>query len=293
MKKILAFSMFVILAIVASTISCKKDDDNNDDNNNIDSVYTDNSVTLVQNSMTSDDVYYGAVTSVVSNADNQGGKSTCPTVSFTQDGTTEYPKTLTLDFGTGGCTYGEVTVAGKIIASLSGKIREEGTTVAITFENYKVDTIEVGGTLSLTVQNFSLPLKTVTFIDSVKNGVLTVPSGTMTLTTNQTIKWIFNEALDYTDDEFEISNAGTSATTIDGESYTTSITEPITIKSCSSIYQAVQGVYEISTSELTNPVVIDFGDGTCDNVATVSTEVSVEYNGQTFSQDYSYEIPLP
>ena len=221
MKKILVNSFIAIFAIMFVAVSCKEENDDDDNNNNLDSVYTDNSVTLVSNSMTSDDVYYGAVTSVISNAENSGNKTTCPTVTLEPSDLTTYPKTLTLDFGTSGCEFGEITISGKIIASLSGKIRENGTTVSITFDNYTVDTITVGGTLSLTVQDVSLLESTVTLIDSVKNGVLTVPSGTMSLTTNQTIKWNYNTLTDYFDDEFEISNAATNATTLDESSYST------------------------------------------------------------------------
>jgi hypothetical protein len=254
----------------------------------------DKSATGTNNSLQAENTFNTVVNSVVINCESTVAKSTCPSVSFLPSDLLTYPKTLTIDYGTSGCTLGAYPISGKIIATLSGKIREVGTTISITFENYTIDTITVSGTISLTVEEYSAINKTITIASSTTNGVLTTPSGTINYNSSKTIKYYFNTIGNYTDNEFEVyAGTTTSVVALDGKTYSTEVLENIYIKPCSSIYQIVDGVYKITSSELTFPVEINFGDGECDNVATVSTVISITYGNHTYEQDYSYNIVLP
>lgn len=293
MRKIFLGILFVAAIIFAMISSCKKEEVIDDP---ADTVTVDKSSTGTQNSMKADNIYDNTINSVIVSCDGNGSKSinTCATVTLVPSDLTTYPKTLTIDYGTSGCTVGGYPVSGKIVATLSGKIREVGTVISISFENYSVDTISVSGTVSLSVDEYSTINKTITISTSTTGGVLTTPSGTISYTGSKTIKYYFNTLTDYLDNEFEISaGSSTNVTALDGNTYATEVLEKIYIQPCSSIYQVVDGVYEITSTELAAPVQINFGDGECDNLATVSTTISVTYGNQTIEKEYSYPITLP
>lgn len=286
-------TLSIILLFVASAIllnySCKKDEKPIEEPKDTTKVYKNQSST--SSTIVATSIYNDVITDVIVSCDTATAtnKTSCPSILFGPSGL-NYPKTLTMSFGTG-CTINNHTYSGSISASITGKIRDLGTTVSISFSNFKIDTITVGGTVSLTVQDYSTVNTTVTFIDSIKNGQLTFPSGTISLSTNQTVKWTLNTLTIYTDDIFEILSGNTSATNMEGKSFTSQIKEAVVIKA--SCMEPVDGKMEISTSDYNYPATIDFGDGTCDNKATVTTKVSVTIGNQTFEQDYTYVATLP
>ena len=294
MRKLFLGILFVSAILFAMVSSCKKEEEVIDDP--VDTLVVDESSTGTKNSMQADNVYDNTISSVIVSCDGNGSKSinTCATVTLVPSDLTTYPKTLTIDYGTSGCTVGGYPVSGKIVATLSGKIREIGTVISISFDNYSVDTITVSGTVSLSVDDYSAINKTITISTSTTGGVLTTPSGTINYTGSKSIKYYFNTLTDYTDNEFEIAaGSSTNVTALDGNTYATEVLEKIYIQPCTGVYQVVDGLYEITSTELLAPVQINFGDGECDNLATVSTTISITYGNQTFEQDYSYPITLP
>ncbi|MBI4646618.1 MAG: hypothetical protein HY738_08530 [Bacteroidia bacterium] len=233
-------------------------------------------------------MYNNAVSDVITNGDQNATKecNTCPSVSITPLQTGVYPKTLTLDFGSG-CTYYGVTVKGKIIAVLSDRVRVQGTTISITFDNYQVDTITVGGTVSLTVNSVSLT--SISVSETISNGVLTIPSGTITLNCTQSLTWEWQlTPLNYTDDIITISSGNTSYTGLNSLSFTSQVLEPVIIDvGC---LQPTDGKVKITTTGISYTATIDFGDGTCDGTATVTT--TALFTDGT-NHDYTYTLALP
>ncbi|OFX44635.1 MAG: hypothetical protein A2046_01260 [Bacteroidetes bacterium GWA2_30_7] len=286
--KTLSFILLFIASAILLNYSCKKDDEKPIEENK-DTTKVVNNQSSTKSSIVATSIYNDVITDVIVACDtNNTNKISCPTITFSSGLT--YPKTLTIDFGTA-CIVNNHSYSGSVSASLTGKIRDLGTVVSISFTTFKVDTITVEGTVSLSVTDFNTLNTQVTFIDSIKNGKLTFPSGTISLNTNQTVKWTLYTVTDYTDDIFEISTGNTSATNMEGKTFTSEILDTVVIKA--SCMEPVDGKMKIISSDYNFPATIDFGDGTCDNKATVSTKVSVTVGNQTFEQDYSYIVTLP
>ena len=79
---------------------------------------------------------------------------------------------MTLDYGTG-CTIGAITRKGKLIVNLSGRLRNAGTTVSTSFENYFVNGYKLEGTFTITNNTANNVLS---FVTQTTNGKLTYPA---------------------------------------------------------------------------------------------------------------------
>jgi hypothetical protein len=70
----------------------------------------------------------------------------CPAVTITHPSDAIWPKTITVDYGTGCTGFFENTRAGKIIITVTGPRRETGSKRSVTFDNYYINGIKVEGT---------------------------------------------------------------------------------------------------------------------------------------------------
>jgi hypothetical protein len=105
--------------------------------------------------------------------------------------------------------------------------------------------------------------------------VLADGGGTITWTANRTRTWLegFNTPLIFNDDVFSVSG-GSNGTKASGNTWTNVINTPLVHKR--SCHQIVSGTMTVTPSN--KPVrSIDFGNGTCDNQATVTI------NGNTYT----------
>ncbi|OFX17647.1 MAG: hypothetical protein A2033_09180 [Bacteroidetes bacterium GWA2_31_9] len=291
--KTFSFILVFIATAMLLNYSCKKDESNPEETKQ-DTTKVINNQSTAKNALVATSIYNDVITDVVMSCDTAiaTNKTSCPSISLTPSGLANYPKTLTIDFGTS-CTFRNHIYSGSISASLSGKIRDIGTTVSISFNNFKVDTVSVGGTISLTVNDFSALNYQITLTEAINNGVLTFPSGGITLNTTQTVKWTINTLTDYSDDIFEVLDGNSSATGTDGKTFTSEVKETVVIITSCTKPEPVDGKMDITSPEYNYPATIDFGDGTCDGKAIVTTKISITVNNQTFTQDYNYEVILP
>ncbi|GAB4281422.1 MAG: hypothetical protein Kow0068_05860 [Marinilabiliales bacterium] len=205
------------------------------------------------------------------------------TISITVEnvGTTEWPKRLILDFGTGTLCSDNKTRSGKLIAEFSNHWHPDsvqpGTSVTVTFDNYKVDNTERQGTIVITYDG--KPNGGAQYTIKAQNAKLIFSNGDeISWNSTRTIEWIsgYDTYLDNTDDVFEVTG-NASGINRKGRSYTAEITTPILVdRTCE--YEVVQGVIEITPAEKATRK-INYGDGTCDNQATLSVGgVSVNFN---------------
>lgn len=204
-----------------------------------------------------------------------GKGQSCATVSFNNADPNTFPKIMTIDFGTG-CTTNGILRKGKIIATLSGKIRTAGTTISVTFDNYYVNGFKLEGTLSITNNSGGNGLG---FTTQTTNGKLTYPDASYyTHTGSHTLTQTAGAGtpLDFSDDTFSLTGSGTTASSA-GNSLTVSITTPLVKKlDCKNIVSGVQA-FTYNTVSGT----LDYGTGTCDNLATLTIG------------SYTQEVTLP
>lgn len=279
-------SKLIALAAVIGMTSCKKDVTSSNSTQS-------NAATLSDSSTVADNSYYDVLNNAfVGFADNstvwsastvRSGKTT----TFSTEGTEgvktaslscaiytlddsipgEYPKTLTLDFGTGCTSADGIWRTGKLVYVFTGPLLSPGATAAVTFNSYTVNGYGLQGTYTIT--NNSSEQVGISINTQVTNGIITYPNTTnYHYSHNRTFIMTAGAStpFDISDDVYSITgNSSFSAS--DGSNIVWTINTPL-IKaiSCPFIKQGVVGfVYNQSLNGT-----IDFGDGACDNAATIT-----------------------
>ncbi|OQP66836.1 hypothetical protein A3860_00245 [Niastella vici] len=254
------YGSIALVALIALS-ACRKDNKDNSD--------TDTTVSLASGGSVSQSLYDDAFDVITTEGENNsvnGRVETCATVTLSPADTTTFPKTMTIDFGTGCVSSNGITRKGKIIATLSGKIRKSGSTASVTFSNYYVNNYHVEGTYSITTNSGSG--NGINYTTAVSGGKITWPdgstwfnySGTHTLAQTGGIG-----TATISDDVFSWTGGFTSSSSA-GKSLTVSITSPLVKSmSCKNIVSGVQTfTYNVISGS------INYGDGTCDNQATLT-----------------------
>jgi len=259
-KAMKTFGSIALAALIALS-ACRKD--------NKDSSDTDTTVSLASGGSISQSLYddaFDVITTEGENSSVNGRVETCATVTLSPADTTTFPKTMTIDFGSGCVSANGITRKGKIVATLSGKIRKSGTTTSVTFSNYYVNNYHVEGTYSITTNSGNG--NGINYTTAVSGGKITWPdastwysySGTHTLAQTGGIG-----TATISDDVFSWTGGFTSSSSA-GKSLTVSITSPLVKSmSCKNIVSGVQAfTYNVISGS------VNYGDGTCDNQATLT-----------------------
>jgi hypothetical protein len=191
----------------------------------------------------------------------------CPTVTITHPSDAVWPKTITVDYGTGCTGFYENTRAGKIIIVVTGPRRETGSKRTVTFDNYYINGIKVEGTHVLENKGFNSSQNLLVSV-TLTGGKITLPDGkTIQRSFQHQREWIAGLLTKNPwDDECLIT--GTAAgVNINGVAYTKTIMTALHWKRVCRF--VVSGVIEIEMAGY-EPFEIDFGTGDCDAVATVT-----------------------
>ncbi len=194
-------------------------------------------------------------------------EDSCPVISVIHPSTGIWPKTLTLDYGTGCTGLFDNTRSGKIIIEVTGPRYETGSKRIVTFDNYYFNGIKVEG--EKVFENLGLNENQNTVI-SVKltGGKLILPDGTVIeRTADHQREWIAGfDTKNIWDDECLVTGVA-SGKNLKGYQYTRTITTALHWKRvCKFI---VSGVIKIER-EGAEPAELDYGSGECDNKATVT-----------------------
>lgn len=176
-----------------------------------------------------------------------------------------YPRTITIDFGDGCKSENGKEKKGKIIMTISDDLREPGATRTVRFENFAVHERAISGKMVLTNQGQN------------KEGQWTFNrSGQMTITgakgqterkVEGTLVWLEGFG-DGNCENNVLSISGT--TTVKGwrGQLTRTITQPLIRDFSCKHFTAGQ----ITIEGKRGTGIIDFGDGSCDNVATLTKD---------------------
>ena len=206
------------------------------------------------------------------------GKCMTRTVESPEDA--DFPKTITIEYDSE-CTSGEsdVVKSGKIIITLTGAPREEGSQRIVTFDGFSINGNEVTGTKTYTYNGngqFTCTLVDGNILTRDGNVIVRESTKTRTLVSG-------GETDDRSDDVYEVTGE-IAGVIIDGDSgeelsYTKIITSPLVrSKDC---FWITQGTVETTIGDATSTV--DFGDGTCDNIA-----VRTDENGE--SEEFTMQM---
>jgi hypothetical protein len=201
----------------------------------------------------------------------QGGAGTegvlgCAIVTVTPaSATSAFPKNIVIDFGTTGSCRNRT---GKINIVLTDSLRRSGSVATMTFINYVVGNYKKEGTVTWT--NTSTP--------SVKSWNRTCVGGKITNVSTSAF-WLHegqqtivqtagnNTPIDITDDVFSITGGRTTTNSANVTRVGTILTALQKKTACDNIDK---GTYKIQGPN--HVAIINFGDGTCDNIATISID---------------------
>jgi hypothetical protein len=198
-----------------------------------------------------------------------GGKFTCGVIEIDLNA-----QEIMIDFGEGCESADGVTRSGKIFISYSDKRHIPGAVITTTFENYVVNNIGIDGTRTLrNVSNATERQRA--FEITIEGGQITFPDGsTRTFAGTRTRTWSIEES----SDEVTLTVTGSmSGVNRNGAQFVNSIDEPLVYKkSCRQVGTkvAISGVRSLTRNDQT--LMIDYGDGACDNVVVITKP-----NGET------------
>lgn len=194
--------------------------------------------------------------------------ATSPCAQVTRD---TIAHTMSIDFGTGCACLDGRTRKGKIMVSYTGNYFETGAVKTITFQNYFVNDYEVQGTRTITNNGQDATTHHWSWGIVATNMKITKPDGTwVQWSSTRTREMIdgFNTPANWSDDVYQSTGSFTGSNS-EGKNFTANITTPLIRRiACNWIDT---GVITIAVSGETLNHVLDFGNGTCDNLATITT----------------------
>jgi hypothetical protein len=261
MKKI------ILLAVVSAVIfnSCKKKDSFNPDAGSsystVDNLFKDVNKTISD---------AAAENNISGKTDGVGGTTNlCATVTLSPNDLITFPKTVTVDFGTG-CTdaYG-VTRKGKFTALFTGYLHTAGSHVHVTFDSYYVNEVKLEGVYDLA--NTSPNSSSRTFADTITNGKATTPDSKVCTwnATRSSVQTGGFSTVSILDDEYT-GQGQSSGVGFNGVNFTATSTNILWKLACRYL---VSGTVTIYSGTDPIPVIVDFGNGTCDANYTVSYSI--------------------
>ncbi len=190
----------------------------------------------------------------------------CATVTVSS---TTFPKEITVEY-LGGCSNHKHDKKGKVYIILSDTITNEGAVQTITYEDFYIDSIRVE--LTATLKNFGKNSSGNWVIEKTYSQTITKNGETCIRENNEVQEWLAGfETTDRKDNKYNLTGSG-SVVINDTATYTKLVTSPLLFDaSCEFI---ISGVVELNRNG--SIVKIDYGDGTCDNKASVTADGTTE-----------------
>lgn len=207
----------------------------------------------------------------------------CATVTLEPLGTS-FPKTLTIDYGSGCIGPDGVTRTGKIVATISGNFRNEGTSINLIFDGFMTGQYALAGTDSIS-NNGTNGSGDPVFNEMLRNVVVSWGTQQIRWEADLNRTWTEGEETNFTtdtvggtlnmagliDDVFELTGSA-SGNDANAHPFTLQTTTPLVLQTgCAFIRQ---GTLTVSPANF-NEGLVDFGAGECDRQATMEVDGEV------------------
>jgi hypothetical protein len=190
----------------------------------------------------------------------------CATVSVTP--VLGFPKTISINFGTGNCTSPNGIIRkGKITIVLSDSVRKSGSRAVMAFDNYYINNFKKEG--SVTWTNTSIP-STRSWQQKIENGKIIAPDGKYWLHsgTREVVQIAGTNTPNTLLDDIFLITGNHTVTNAAGKTRDCFITEALQKKTiCDNICTG-----KLKVQGASHNAVIDFGNGDCDKLATISID---------------------
>jgi len=267
----------IALAIVASGIilySCKKDNTAAPSANteivattelSADNAISDNLNADAENVLTQASVDNNIAGATPAGITSPLGKlPACATVTVTP--AQGFPKNITIDFGSGCSSLTGIVRSGMIHITLSDSLRKSGSVAVMTFDNFFVGGFKKQGTVTWT----NTKQDTTNSWTRVCQDTITSPAGKTWIHsgTHSVVQISGNNTPKDIIDNVYLTTGAATITNSNGVTRTATILSPLEKKvDCDNI--------DSGTVKIQGPkhsAIIDYGDGTCDRLATVSID---------------------
>jgi len=273
-RKNLLYVLSIVLLAMITMISCEKNKSietldlaTAEDDAIMDMAYDDvfSEVDAVMNTM---DMVGYAIPAIKSGLE---AFETCKVITVEQSEGSFWPRIITIDYGEG-CTQGKRTRKGKIIITVSGPMWLEGSMRVVTFDEFFVNDHKIEGIRTVTNEGrhmegqYEGKIYVSVVLDSGK--VITPDNTVITKQVNRTRTFIEGEESKWdTRDDIWFIEGLAHGVNRNGYTYTREITSPLWKEiGCRFI---TQGSVLISV-EGRPDAILDYGDGECDPVVTVT-----------------------
>jgi hypothetical protein len=177
----------------------------------------------------------------------------------------DFPKTITLDYGDGTELNNGTIISGSIVIVVSAPPRTDGATRTVTFNDFYVDSVNIAGTRTFTFNASDEEGLTFTIVGDL---VFTFADGTYIERHAEKVRKMvegYSTFFDHSDDKLEITGYVSSVSS-EGYTFSKTIIEPlIRLGDCRFIVSGIE-VMERNDEVFAT---LDFGDGTCDDIATI------------------------
>ena len=228
----------------------------------------DSTFTVVSEGLEAEVYYDDLLTIFLQNANNNGlarvSGSTCPVFYVTPADSSTFPKSILIDFGTACTDPNGRTRSGRLQAQLSGPISDSGSVLQIEPDSFYVDGVHVEGKETLTTLSSAGKL---VFGVRVSSGLLTWPDGR---TLQDSSQFVLTQTAgmgttSFLDDVYQVT--GDSYLVLADRS-TLGMHVSAGLEKSLLCEDYISGILEVTYQNQTAS--IDFGNGTCDNKATVT-----------------------
>ncbi|MEL6143657.1 MAG: hypothetical protein AAFU67_18810, partial [Bacteroidota bacterium] len=276
---------FLLVAIVLVFAGCQRDDDDGLQQD-ITQSEADAAAATVQSLLLAQEAFSKGYDEVQIQAGQQSDlngftgevpaspRSNCPAVTFTTDPDTFWPAILTLDYGDGCNDEDNVGLSGRITATFNGLLIGENTQIGIAFDAFTVNNYALSGSFNVSNdgldgqgrQSFSSQIIGGTFS---QGGVVLLnydQEASSYQVAGQNTNFFTNGFEGIFDDVFE-ETIMANGTGVAGNPF--SITTETPLVDPLNCRWDVSGRLVYTLSTLPVPAILDFGDGTCDNDATL------------------------
>ncbi|MEO5684298.1 MAG: hypothetical protein ABIQ88_16775 [Chitinophagaceae bacterium] len=267
-------SIFIAAAVISSSLlftSCKKDAAKDSDvesaEDNALAEASFNDVTTISDQA----ALSGSVNMRVTGdalASREEGSLGGPCATVTID-TVSTPHIITIDFGATNCLCNDGrNRRGKILLSYSGRYRDAGTVVIISFNNYFVNDNQLVGSKKITNMGLNTAGNLVYKIEVNGQVIKANNAGTISWTSTRQREWTAGAStpLILSDDAYSITGTA-SGTNASGKSYTIVITKALVRKMSCRWFES--GTLDVTPQGKATRT-LDYGTTGCDANATVS-----------------------
>lgn len=205
----------------------------------------------------------------------------CYTATKDSTSSTGYPQTITIDFGTGCKSPDGKTRKGKIVFVVTQKRTTLNALDSVRFIGFSIDQFKIDGAITnrvdsvISIQGASVPVRWIFKVTGANN---TKEASITDTVTKKSHSWYTNKTrIVYFAPPAPIYwfySGISGGTNINNETYISNVDHSIKVIDCAGLgYTAVSGSFKLtiidaSTSAVKSSLAIDYGDGTCDKLAT-------------------------